>query len=498
MSFYVALVSFILSIVLFPHQISGGNLTPVVKTKSGKVVGNIVPTSEGEFAQFLGIPYAKPPIGSLRLQPTKPVDDWDDVLKATEEPNHCWQPRVNIGSKRWTLSEDCLYLNILTPTSVFDQGKSKLLPVIVSLGTSYSFDFAESHEFEKTAYPFVLRENIIDVIVRYRLGFFGFPYSSNEKDGIISNLGLWDQNMALHWIKDNIKSFGGDPDRVTIVGTGGGGGLVDAHLYSPYARGLFQNSVTESRQVIGLFSFDTNTLPTEESTNIVIDRVGCGKAKDKIACLQDLDPKTIVSSYPNRQFAFNPTPDGEYIPLDYESQPPNGENHLRGFVEDLGSFPSIPFAPEIFTKQDFALEDARDVISRIYEGDSVDKITNLYIGSATDDLSLKKIQEGLIRFLTDIFYACPAFLAAEFIAEGQTRGKTYVFQFNHMPNSHLFPVCDLQNELRGCYLNIRIFTSGLPFVDSPQVFNWKDIFTPQDRMVSEKMIRILGNFVKSG
>lgn len=203
----VLTISSVFIVISCPPEVLAKKSTPVVETKSGPVVGFFITRNEGEIAQFLGIPYAKPPIGPLRLQRTQPVDEWTDVLEATEDPNYCWQPRLNIYVKRRFMSEDCLYLNIMTPGKVF-QGKSELLPVIFFISASGNFDIFQGHPYSNSTYPLVLRENIVYVHMRYRLGFLGFPYSKNPDDGIISNLGMWDQNMAMHWVKDNIKAFG--------------------------------------------------------------------------------------------------------------------------------------------------------------------------------------------------------------------------------------------------------------------------------------------------
>ncbi|XP_074601730.1 para-nitrobenzyl esterase-like [Brevipalpus obovatus] len=491
-------ISLVLMVISWPLEILAGKSTPVVKTKSGPVVGFFRSTNEGEVAQFLGIPYAKPPVGPLRLQRTKPVDKWTDVLEATEDADYCWQPRLNIHAKRRSMSEDCLYLNIMTPSKVFDQGKSDLLPVMFFISASGNYDLFQGHPYENSSYPLVIRENVIFVNMRYRVGFFGFPYTMNPDDGIISNLGMFDQNMAMHWVKDNIKAFGGDPDSITIMGDGVGAEMVGGHVYSPDARGLFRNAIMQNMQRFPFFDDESDFIRTDEVTNIVIDRVGCKKAKDKIACLQNVKPEAIVSAYPDRSFGFYSQTSGEYIPVDLFSSPPNAVNVLIGYIENLGAARSITLSPEVLTNDPLTLDDARDVISRIYEGDTVDKILDLYIGSYTDEISIKKIQTGLLRLLTDLFFACPAYSFAKKFIESHPEGKTYTFQFNHMPNSHTYPVCDLQPETRGCYQDTSIFSTGLPFVAGEDIFDWINVFTPQDRMVSEKTMDQWANFAKNG
>ncbi|XP_074592974.1 acetylcholinesterase-1-like [Brevipalpus obovatus] len=491
------ITSYLIVAISFPVPSSTAKSTPVIKTKSGPVVGVLLQTNEGEIAKFLGIPYAKPPVGPLRFQRTEPVDKWTDVIEAIEDANYCWQPRLNIHVKRRSMSEDCLYLNIMTPANSLDQEKSDLLPVMISISYSGNFDIFQGHPYENTSYPLVLKENVIFVNMRYRLGFFGFAYSMNPDDGIISNLGMWDQNMAMHWIKDNIKSFGGDPNRITIMGDGAGAEMVGGHNYSPYARGLFQNVIIQNQQRYPFFDDADDFVRTDEVTNIVINRVGCKKAKDKISCLQNVEPEAIVSAYPDRIYGFDAQTSGEYIPEDIIDKTPNAKNLLMGFTDSLGASRLITLGPEILTKDPLTVEDAREVISRIYEGNTVDKIVKLYIGSPTDEISLKKIQTGVIDLLTDLFYACPAYFMVDIVAKSQPKGKAYAFQFDHMPNSHRYPICDIQPEFRGCYQDTSSISTGLPFA-TLEDFDYTDVFTPEDRKVSEKIMNQWANFARNG
>ncbi|XP_074604265.1 carboxylic ester hydrolase-like [Brevipalpus obovatus] len=488
----IFLTSTIISII---RPAFGIKFTPVVKTKAGPVVGQFLSRNGYEFAQFLGIPYAKPPVGELRLQPPKPIEKWTEVIETIEDANHCWQPRVSIGAKRWKMSEDCLYLNVNAPASVFKQSNSKLLPVVFSCDIALDNTFAGAFMTENITYPFVSRENIIYVNSRYRTGFFGFPYTSNPDDGIVSNLGLMDQNFVLNWIKENIKNFGGDPNQVTIIGEASSANLAGGHAYSPYARGLFQNLVMINRQIFATINQEFDPIRVEESTNIVIDRVGCSKAKNLLDCLQQVDAKTIVSAYPRRQYAFSAVSNGDYVPDDYLSRGPLEVNVLMGYVDNLGSSKLVELGPEILSKQDLTRDDAKNVISKIYEGDSVDTILDMYLGSPVDDQSVKSIQEGVIRFLTDLFYACPTFDLAEILAQSLAENNIYVFQFDHMVNSHIYQLCDLQPETRGCNGDLVITNTGLPFVSD---YNWSSVFTPEDKFVSQKMMDSYANFVRTG
>ncbi|XP_058010809.1 fatty acyl-CoA hydrolase precursor, medium chain-like isoform X2 [Ahaetulla prasina] len=213
-----------------------------VITKYGRLRGKLadVEGMDEPVKSFLGIPFAKPPTGSLRFSPPQPAEPWSHVRDATSHPPLCLQDLgwldalkeiMNITLPNLTVSEDCLYLNIFTPDM------EAKLPVMVWLhGGGLVIGGASLYDGSAlSAYG-----NVVVVVVQYRLGILGFlSTGSQEAPG---NWGLLDQVAALQWVQENIEAFGGDPSCVTIFGESAGG-------FSVGAQGLFHRAISESGTV---------------------------------------------------------------------------------------------------------------------------------------------------------------------------------------------------------------------------------------------------------
>ncbi|XP_020756180.2 liver carboxylesterase-like isoform X2 [Odocoileus virginianus] len=224
---------------------------PVVETAQGRVLGKHV--SLKGFAQpvavFLGIPFAKPPLGSLRFAPPQPAEPWTFVKNTTSYPPMCSQDPVgaqllsDLFTNRkenvsLTFSEDCLYLNIYTPA---DLTKRSRLPVMVWIhGGGLLLGGASTYD----GLALSAHENVVVVTIQYRLGIWGFFSTGDEHSR--GNWGHLDQVAALRWVQENIANFGGDPGSVTIFGESAGGESVSVLVLSPLAKNLFHRAISES------------------------------------------------------------------------------------------------------------------------------------------------------------------------------------------------------------------------------------------------------------
>ncbi|KFO07884.1 Fatty acyl-CoA hydrolase precursor, medium chain, partial [Balearica regulorum gibbericeps] len=196
---------------------------------------------------FLGIPFAKAPVGSLRFSPPEPPEPWNDLRDATSYPPLCPQDlsmlktaEKNFKEKHvpFRTSEDCLYLNVYSPAG---SNKKDKLPVMVWIhGGNFIFGGASRYDGSAlSAY-----ENIVVVIIQYRLGLLGFLNTGDEHAR--GNWAFLDQVAALRWIQENIEHFGGDPGSVTLFGVSAGSCSVFAHVLSPLSKGLFHKAISES------------------------------------------------------------------------------------------------------------------------------------------------------------------------------------------------------------------------------------------------------------
>uniref|UniRef100_A0A671N1P5 Carboxylic ester hydrolase n=1 Tax=Sinocyclocheilus anshuiensis TaxID=1608454 RepID=A0A671N1P5_9TELE len=196
---------------------------------------------------YLGVPFAKPPVGPLRLVRPQPAEKWDGVRDATKQPPMCIQDRQSsvieleflaMDVEIPEVSEYCLYLNIYTPVK---PGEDAKLPVMVwihggglSLGSASVYDGSVLSAYH----------DVVVVLIQYRLGLLGFFSTGDEHAP--GNYGLLDQVAALQWVQENIYSFGGDPGSVTIFGESAGGISVSTLILSPLASGLFHRAIAES------------------------------------------------------------------------------------------------------------------------------------------------------------------------------------------------------------------------------------------------------------
>ncbi|HZD38547.1 MAG TPA: carboxylesterase family protein, partial [Actinomycetes bacterium] len=222
---------------------------PVVATGNGPVRG----MSGATVRSFLAIPYAAPPVGELRWRPPQPAASWRGVRDATEPAPYCPQPPTPYG--RASTSEDCLYLNVLTPA---DANPGDRYPVMfwihggaLLVGGSAGYDPSR-----------LVAKGAIVVTINYRLGMLGFlahpALSAQSPQHASGNYGLMDQQAALAWVRRNIAHFGGDRGNVTIFGESAGGLSVHSQLASPLAAGLFERAIVQS----GAYSLTQPSLAT--------------------------------------------------------------------------------------------------------------------------------------------------------------------------------------------------------------------------------------------
>lgn len=245
--FISLLVVFVLWKTCRAQTVSSDSISDAINLQSGSVSGT--KTENGIFV-YKGIPYAAPPVGSLRWKPPFPVSPWSGVRRCLSYGPACVQPKVSsIFSRKYAqVSEDCLYLNVWTPVKPNTSGK---LPVLfwihggAFMTGSASDDFYDAQE--------LAQKGVVVVTFNYRLGPLGFlahPLLSKESPHNVSgNYGLLDQIEALKWVRDNIVSFGGDPSKVTILGESAGGRSVAFLMVSPLAKGLFHRAIMQSSSI---------------------------------------------------------------------------------------------------------------------------------------------------------------------------------------------------------------------------------------------------------
>ncbi len=277
-------------------QSTGQGRGLIVPTAGGAVQG----ATAGGTDEYLGIPYAAPPVGALRWQPPQPAASWRGVRQATSFAPHCAQPASPFGVA--STSEDCLYLNVFAPPGAH----ARNLPVMVWIHGG-ALVVGESNDDNPAA---LVRRGVIVVTINYRLGLFGFLADAalaRRPGGPSGNYGLMDQQAALRWVQRNIHGFGGNPRDVTVFGESAGGLSTLSQLVSPGARGLFARAIVQS----GTYNLTQTPLATAESAGAALAaQVGC--ASNAAACLRSVPTSTLLAK--ESAAGYTPNVDGAVLP----------------------------------------------------------------------------------------------------------------------------------------------------------------------------------------
>jgi para-nitrobenzyl esterase len=283
----------------------GRNDGPIVNTAEGPVRGVV----NNRVYEFLGIPYAAPPVGALRWMPPQPVERWEEPLDATHYANTCPQvTEFGVFAGPSSITEDCLYLNVFT-TGLRHNGHRN--PVLVWIHGGGDVD-GESNDYDgsKLATGGPSGTPTVVVTINYRLGVFGFlahPALDNEGHPF-GNYGILDTQAVLQWVQRNIEAFGGDPDRVALGGQSSGAINVGANLVSPLAAGLFNRTILQSAPWSASFIYPPLSVGLTNGEAFAL-AAGCpGQDAAAAECLRALSAARIL------QLQGTPIAKGPYVP----------------------------------------------------------------------------------------------------------------------------------------------------------------------------------------
>ena len=301
-----------------------------VTTDKGVVQGS----SDGTARQFLGIPFAAPPVGALRFMPPAPATPWTTPLVANHFAPACPQ-LTSSGSVSPTSNEDCLYLNVWAPDA-----DVKNAPVFVWI-------YGGGYITGNGADPMYNGENlaadkgVVVVTLNYRLGPLGFlshpAFAAAEGVTTSPSQGLLDQQAALRWVKTNIAAFGGDPNNVTLAGESAGAVSVCSQLAMPGSNGLFAHAVIESGLCASLPMLFQAPAPAEAQGNRMATALGCTDANTALSCMQGKTTDEVLTALPLRHALFGPTGENYTPVLDGSALP-----LAPGAAIKAGSFAKVP------------------------------------------------------------------------------------------------------------------------------------------------------------
>ncbi len=454
--------------ILFLILTTGVFAQNTVTTSDGQVEGY----SDNDILIFKGIPFAQPPIGELRWKAPQPVIPWEGIkecivfaaspIQNTPEPFMCWTEEFI--AKPEPLSEDCLYLNVWTP-NVKPEVK---LPVFVWIyGGGLSSGSANCDIYDGTE---MAQQGVVFVSLNYRVGVLGFmahPELSTESGHSASgNYGFMDQLQALKWVKENISSFGGDPDNVTIAGQSAGSFSVNALIASPLAKGYFQKAIAQSGGLLG--GRFLQELPTAEAQGQKFMELANAKTLKE---LRELPPETLqaLSNQPESG-RFGGVLDDYFIPKDlmayFKAGRQNEVKVLTGWVAGDGSlFPTDGITADGFKKSAAENYGAR---SKAF----------FTLFPANTDAEAKASQQRL-NLLS--FAGIPAYLLAKNMSE-----SVWLYEFTHVPTD------------KPGFPNYGAFhTSEVPFA-LHTLDQWNRSWTQEEHELEKKMSGYWVNFAKTG
>ncbi len=479
-------VLFILVLFFLVSSINAQSLSDPIMTQQGPVIGEVL----GDTVTFRGIPYAEPPVGSLRWQSPQPAKPRANVLNAIKFGSRCCQvgpPDGNIlgGTRSFMGSEDCLTLNIWAPKAK----ENTLRPVMFFIhgggnvqGSAVNPLYDGKNLTEKGG--------VILVTINYRLAQFGFlahpQLTAEDKNQSSGNYALLDQIMALDWVRDNIKNFGGDPSNVTIFGESAGGVNVFCLVASPLAAGKFQRAIVES----GGFGINVPLKDTANSSQVesaeefglrFVKESGCGTSSDSIACLRSKSPEELfkvltgdagVINRFNGGTVYGPNLDGYVLKespiVALQANRHNNVPIMIGTNKDEATIFTVMLP--IDTKAGY-----RKTIKSLFPSISKQILKQYPISDYPSP------RDAFNTFFTDLSFVCPARWAG--LMSSINQPQTFVYSFN---NVFEIPQVKPFGAFHGQEL-LFVFNN---FLNLPP--------TQDQRKLSETMLGYWTNFAKTG
>ncbi|KAF4101307.1 carboxylesterase 3 [Onychostoma macrolepis] len=418
-----------------PVQTDSG---PVVVLKHGSVRGEYmkVKGSEKVVEQFLGIPFAQPPVGPLRLAAPGPVQGWEGIRNATQHPSICLQnPDIlPIVAKSMALdftptgvSEDCLYLNVYAPSQ---RSESDKLPVMVwihggglVMGGACTFDGS----------PLAAYENIVVVVIQYRLGMLGY-FSTGDKNAQ-GNWGFLDQIAALQWVQQNIEGFGGDPQSVTIAGESAGGISASFLTLSPMTKGLFQRAIFQSgvATVIGYAVKDPLMLAT-----VVANVTECDFSSNEVLtkCIKELTEEQIIDAAKKKHIFPGATIDGEFLKAQPEELLKSKDFHKVPILVGVTNHEFGWMLTQALVSEDWVkgmdaklVKQSMDIFNKDGKSGVNEIIAEEYLKNAKTP---EDVRDAFTEMLGDLFMVIPSIKVASYHRDAGV--PVYMYEFQQRPS----------------------------------------------------------------
>ncbi|MFD7334503.1 carboxylesterase/lipase family protein [Streptomyces violascens] len=442
---------------------------PVVTTGQGRLAGQ--PHDDAE--EFLGIPYAAPPVGNRRFRPPESPARWSGTRDAVHQAPACTQFSPFGLRDPQDTSEDCLYLDVYRPRNTRPGDR---LPVLFwmhggaySQGTGAQFGGRTMADLTHT----------IVVSINYRLGRLGYlavPELTRDNALGSGSYGLMDQLAALGWTRDNVRAFGGDPADITIWGQSAGSASVCAMLASPRAAGLFSKAILQSGPCTLIPA--PSAADRAEEDRAYAAGAGCPDAATRASCLRRLSPAQLVAAagtHPAQGPAFG---DG-LLPVQPSEAISSGTWNRVPVV--IGSTRSESRFFVALTQPHLTAQEYTDQITATY-GPAAPHVLARYPLSA-----YPSPYEAMSALLTDSTFACQTSVTARTLA---AQVPTYVYEFDDPGSPTLYgaqvPGLDMANGHSADLAYLHDFTMA----DRP--------LTPAQQAFGDRMKLRWGAFARTG
>ncbi|XP_013010430.1 cocaine esterase isoform X2 [Cavia porcellus] len=481
-------------LLLIFHGQAQDSASPIRTTHVGQVRGSLIHVKGTNLRvhTFLGIPFAKPPVGTLRFAPPEDPEPWNGVRNAISYPSMCLQDITAMNTQALKLlnltmppipvSEDCLYLNIYTPAYVHEGSN---LPVMVWIhGGALVIGTASMYDGSTLA----AIGNVVVVTIQYRLGVLGF-FSTGDQHAT-GNWGYLDQVAALRWVQQNVAHFGGNPDRVTIFGTSAGGTSVSSHVVSPMSRGLFHGAIMESGVVLlpSLISSSPKVIST-----VVANLSACGEVDSEalVRCLRGKSEEEILAV--TKAFKIIPAVvDGAFLPThpqellasaDFQPVPSiiGVNNDEYGFLIPLIAAPTD-------TQKEIDRETVRNALQR--------RLTQMMLPAGFGDLLMEEYMSDnedpqILRaqfqdMMEDFIFVFPALQVALFQC---SHAPVYLYEFQHRPNFF--------KDIKPPHVKADHGDETL-FVFRSFFSDYQVDLTEEEELLSSRMMKYWANFARNG
>jgi para-nitrobenzyl esterase len=456
----------------------GADAPPRVTVAQGTLEGKLVRQGVTVLREFQGIPYAAPPLGPLRWKPPQPAAAWQGVRQAARFAPRCMQLPLfgDMVFRSNGMGEDCLYLNVWTPTA----DAQAALPVLVYFyGGGFVAGDGSENRYDGAS---LARRGVVTVTVNYRLGVFGFlalPELAAESPAHASgNYGLLDQNAALRWVRANIARFGGDPKRITIAGESAGSISVNAHMASPLSRGLIAGAIGESGALIAPISPQPRSEAQAQGTAFM-HKTGA----TTLAALRAMPASALLAASAAPTPEMQPDVDGLFL-----TEPP-AATFARGEQADvpllLGSNTQEGYYPNLLGRQPPTPANYRAALARLF-GDQAGQVLALYPG---DDRA--QVERSASELAGDIFIAHSTWRWMD-LQRRSADAPVYFYLFARPRPAKRHPLPGERPDPGAVHSGEIEYALGN--LDSNPVYAW----TPDDYQVSRVFEGYIERFVKTG